>query len=222
MDNILVTPGVGATVAADLVDGALHQRVKLSIGADGTAADLAPGQVAMAASLPVAIANNQSAVPVSGTVTITCPDIVVTVTPAVDTSAYGAGDLLFDATEVAAAVRANGSTCILQSVTVLDKADQGVAFTLIIANAATDFGTFNAAPDPDDTEAGTIIGHVAIATTDYIDVGASKVACIRNIGLLLQAGGATTSLYIAAINGAGTPTYAAAGDLVLQLGLVRS
>jgi hypothetical protein len=64
-DNIAVTPGVGATVAADLIDGALHQRVKLSVGADGTAADLAPGQAAMAASLPVTIANNQSDVPIT-------------------------------------------------------------------------------------------------------------------------------------------------------------
>lgn len=41
-DNVDITPGAGATVAADLVGGALHQRVKLSVGADGSAAD-APG-----------------------------------------------------------------------------------------------------------------------------------------------------------------------------------
>lgn len=42
-DNTTITPGSGATVAADLIAGALHQRVKLSLGADGTAAD-APGE----------------------------------------------------------------------------------------------------------------------------------------------------------------------------------
>lgn len=41
-DNIGYTPGTGATVAADDVGGALHQRVKLSLGADGSATD-APG-----------------------------------------------------------------------------------------------------------------------------------------------------------------------------------
>jgi hypothetical protein len=41
-DNIAVTPGTGATVAADDIGGVLHQRVKLSLGADGSAAD-APG-----------------------------------------------------------------------------------------------------------------------------------------------------------------------------------
>jgi len=52
-------------VAADEVGGAVYQRVKLALGADGAAADLAPGQGLMAASVPVAIASNQSAVPVS-------------------------------------------------------------------------------------------------------------------------------------------------------------
>lgn len=63
-DNV-VLPGTGSSVAADDVGGALYQRVKLALGADGTAADLAPGQAAMAASVPVAIASNQSAIPTS-------------------------------------------------------------------------------------------------------------------------------------------------------------
>jgi hypothetical protein len=48
-----------------------------------------------------------------------------------------------------------------------------------------------------------------------------SVACIRNLGLLLKAGASTTSIYIAAVNGTGTPTYGAS-DLVLQIGLLRS
>lgn len=38
-DNVGYTPGSGATIAADDIAGILHQRVKLSLGADGTAAD---------------------------------------------------------------------------------------------------------------------------------------------------------------------------------------
>lgn len=41
-DNVGYTPGSGATVAADDVGGVLHQRVKLSVGADGVAADVTP------------------------------------------------------------------------------------------------------------------------------------------------------------------------------------
>lgn len=148
------------------------------------------------------------------------PDIVVTVTPTLDTNAYTSGDLLFDSTEIANAVRANGGCAILQSVTAIDKDDQKLAMTLLFADANTDFGTANSAPDPDDTEAATVLGHVAIATGDYVDLGGASVACVRGIGLLLKAGAATTSLYIAAITG-GTPTHTASG-LVLKIGLLRS
>lgn len=169
----------------------------------------------------VPVSDNSGSLTVDGDVTVSSPDIVVTVTPTLDTNAYAASDLLFDATEVANAVRAVGGHAVLQSVTVIDKADQKSAFTLLLANAATDFGTLNSAPDPDDTEAATVIGWVPVAASDYVDLGGASVACIRNIGLTLKAGAATTSLYIAGVNGAGAPTYAAS-DLVLQLGFLRS
>jgi hypothetical protein len=38
-DNIGYTPGSGAIIAADNVGGNLHQRVKISVGADGEAVD---------------------------------------------------------------------------------------------------------------------------------------------------------------------------------------
>lgn len=39
-DNVGYTPGSGATVAADDIGGVLHQRVKIGIGADGSATDV--------------------------------------------------------------------------------------------------------------------------------------------------------------------------------------
>lgn len=39
-DNVAYTPGSGAIIAADEIGGVLHQRVKISVGADGAAADL--------------------------------------------------------------------------------------------------------------------------------------------------------------------------------------
>ena len=42
-DNIDVTPGTGKTIAGDDVGGVLHQRIKLSLGADGTANDAVAG-----------------------------------------------------------------------------------------------------------------------------------------------------------------------------------
>lgn len=68
-DNVPITAGSGTSVATDDVAGVHYQRVKLSLGADGAATDIGIGQAAMAASVPVVIASNQSAVPVSGTLT---------------------------------------------------------------------------------------------------------------------------------------------------------
>lgn len=42
-DNVGYTPGAGATVAADEIGGVLFQRVKLTAGADGVAADVSSG-----------------------------------------------------------------------------------------------------------------------------------------------------------------------------------
>jgi hypothetical protein len=41
-DNVDITPGTGATVAADLIGGALYQRAKIAVGADGVASDAIP------------------------------------------------------------------------------------------------------------------------------------------------------------------------------------
>jgi hypothetical protein len=38
-DNVAITPGTGATIAADDIGGALHQRIKLTWGVDGSAVD---------------------------------------------------------------------------------------------------------------------------------------------------------------------------------------
>lgn len=62
-DNILVTPGTGATLAADDVSGVLHPRVKLSLGADGSATDALGGAGAVAAGVQrVTLASDDPAV----------------------------------------------------------------------------------------------------------------------------------------------------------------
>jgi hypothetical protein len=218
MADDVTLPGTGTIIKTIEKTGAEHvQLVALDMGPTTTSSPVVAGQAAMAASFPVVIASNQSALDV----TVNAPDIVVTMTPTLDTSAYAAGDLLFNSTTIPNAVRANGGTAILQSMTLLDKGDQGAAMTLIFANAATDFGTFNSAPNPDDAESETVIGVVRVAEADYIDLGSNRVATLGNLGLLLKAGAATTSLYVAGVNSTGTPTYSAS-DLVFQFGFLRS
>lgn len=61
-DNVGYTPGTGALVAADEIAGVLHQRVKIGVGADGTAVD-----VSTANPMPITA---PSGVSISGTVTV--------------------------------------------------------------------------------------------------------------------------------------------------------
>lgn len=52
-DNVGYTPGSGANIAADDIGGVLHQRVKIGVGADGSATD-----VSEVNPMPVADANS--------------------------------------------------------------------------------------------------------------------------------------------------------------------
>lgn len=60
-DNIAVTPGSGATIAADDVSGVLYQRVKVDLGGDGATSPLVRGQQARASSLPVTLSTEDIA-----------------------------------------------------------------------------------------------------------------------------------------------------------------
>ena len=54
-DNVAITPGSGATAAADDISGVLFQRVKITVGADGTNdGDVATGNP-MPVSMPLAV-----------------------------------------------------------------------------------------------------------------------------------------------------------------------
>ena len=63
------------------------------------------------------------------------------------------------------------------------------------------------------------LGWQAIATGDYKDLGGVSVAMIKNMWLPVKAAPGTLDLYVAVINGAGTPTYTASG-LKLRIGAV--
>ena len=141
---------------------------------------------------------------------------VVDVTPVCDTSAYGAGDVLFPTTAITGATRSSGGAVILDSVTLLDEDDQTAAIIdLYFLRSNVAFGTANSAPSITDANARERQGWVSLAATDFKDVVASKLACKTNIGLVLQPTTGTT-LYVAATC-AGTPTQSASG-IKLRLG----
>lgn len=143
----------------------------------------------------------------------------VDVTLSLDTSAYASGDLLADAQLVAACVRANDVPGVLHSILVIDEDDQGAALDLYFASASSTFGTENSAPSISDANARTLLGFVSVATADYKDLGGVKVAFKSNVGMTVVPATGTDDVYVAAINGTGTPTYTASG-LKLRLGFL--
>lgn len=142
---------------------------------------------------------------------------VFDVTLTLDTSAYASGDVMADTQTLTNAVRVSGGRAILQSLTVIDEDDQAQAFDLLFFLANRSLGTENSAPNISDTNARDCLGFVKVATTDYIDLGGVQVACLRGLGLVLEASG-SRDLYLGTII-RGAATYTASG-VKLKLGLL--
>ena len=212
-DNIAVTPGSGKTVLADeVVDGTLGtgvaQFVKLMDGTlDGT---------------------NKLVITSSGAATVDGSGVTqgtyaamqwVDVALSTDTAAYASGDVIADSQVVAACVRANDAFGVLQSLTLIDEDDQGVALTVLFLDANVSVGTENAAPSITDVNARNVLGWVSVATSDYVDLGGVRVAFKSNLGMVVKPATGTDDIYVAVVNGSGAPTYSASG-LRLRLAFI--
>lgn len=144
----------------------------------------------------------------------------VDVTLTLDTSAYASGDLLADTTLVTGAVRAIDAPGVLQSVHLVDEDDQGAAMSIFFLDANVSMGTFNVAPSITDANARHILGApISILTGDWFDLGGVRVAGHDAIGKVIKPAAGTSNIYVAVVNGAGTPTFTASG-LKLRLGFV--
>lgn len=145
---------------------------------------------------------------------------LIDVTLSLDTSAYASGDLLADTQVVSNAVRVNDGKGILHSVTVIDEDDQGVAFDLYFLSANNTFGSENSAPSISDANARDILCRVQVATADYSDLGGVRIADIHGLNRIVKGAAGSTSIYVAAVNGVGTPTFTASG-VKLRLGIIQ-
>lgn len=143
---------------------------------------------------------------------------MLNVTLSLDTSIYASGDVLADTqvvTDYTSLFGASGAA-VLTSLTVIDEDDQKAAFDVYFLDANVTMGTENAAPSITDANARNILGFVSIATADYKDIGGVSIACIKNIWLPANA---PLGMWVAVVNGSGTPTYTASG-VKLRLGFL--
>lgn len=145
---------------------------------------------------------------------------IIDVTLVVDTAIYAAGDTLVATMALSNVLRAKNVGGLLKSLTVIDEADQKAAFDIYFLDSNVSFAAANAAAAPSDTAARSLLGLIAVATADYKDLGGVAMASYKNIDLILKPATDSQDVYIAIVNGAGTPTFGAATDLKLRLGVV--
>jgi len=135
------------------------------------------------------------------------------ITLSLDTVAYAAGDVLADTQEIATAMRANGATGEVDTITVIDKDDQSQGLDLIFLETNVSLGTENSAPTISDADAEEILGQVQVAAGDYTDLGGVAVATKGNLGIRVKSAAASQSIFVGAIS-QGTGTYTASGIVI--------
>ena len=159
---------------------------------------------------------------------------VIRVTPTLDAgTAYAAGDVLFNPTEIPNAVIGLGGCSKLIGVTIIDQDDNThMDIDLIFMTVSKNLGTINDVVDITDgnVELARILGIVKIDSSDNeVDLAASKVysfsgssgnAAADPLPMILEAADDSTSVYVAAVSQV-TPNFAAADDLDIVLHLER-
>jgi hypothetical protein len=168
---------------------------------------------AIAASVAAALAAGENHI---GEVGGNSPVRAITMTT--DTGIYASGELIADSQQYDAFFRKVDGTAIINTISIVEKDAQGVAYYVIFLSASTSLGSENSTPNISDANiAANFQGIVAVAASDFVTVSGAKVATIRNIGLPVKAVSGTDDLYIAILNGTGTPTYAS-GEIQLKIG----
>lgn len=143
------------------------------------------------------------------------------VTLAVNTSIYADGDVLTTTVEIPLAVRELGGTGRIVSIGLLDEDDEGVAIDLFFLKTNVPLGTINAAISITDANAREILGIVSVLATGYNDLIGSQFAQVpaTEFPIMIKAASDSFSIFVSAALRSGTPTFAAATDLSLKVGI---
>jgi len=212
------------TVATDNATATAPLGTRLSTGAafyDAAKTGQLPsalGQAAAAGSLSVVIASDQ----IAGLNNVGGYTKTIKITPTVSTSpAYTAGDAVGGKETLTAALRTSNGTVILESLVLLDRANQKQPMEVIIFDADPSAATItdNTAfvYSTDDLK---VVARISIAATDYVTLNSKAIANLRGLGVAIKGNDSSTSLYAALVT-TGTPTFAATTDIQLSFGFLQ-
>lgn len=151
---------------------------------------------------------------------------VVSVTPTVTAGAYNATtkNSVGGKQTLPGAVPISGGISILQSVLVLDKANQKAPLTILLFDSDPSAGTYTDNGQVNlSTDIAKVIRRINVTAGDYETIDNSgadyATAEIGPVSKLVKAASGT-SLY-AVILTTGTPTYASASDLTVRFGFMQ-
>lgn len=146
---------------------------------------------------------------------------LIKVVPTISASPdYTAGDAVGGKQTLTDSVRVSGGTAILESIIVLDRANQKAALEILIFDAdptsatITDNSAFVFSTD--DLK---VLARISVAASDYVTIDSKAVATLKGLGITLKAA-AGTSLYAAVVT-TGAPNYASTSDLQFIYGLLQ-
>ena len=148
--------------------------------------------------------------------------VVKEITPVIDTAIYAANDVLFVPIEIVNAGRVNGANVVLNGIAMLDEDDEtAFAFDLVFLRSNVSLGTLNGAVNISDANAAEVLGVVKVAATDVDDLINNMLYFRNGLSLQMQLAATSKSLWVGGILRSATPTFAAATNLKLKLGITQ-
>lgn len=219
VDVLTVIPGTTATSlgkAVDAVQGGTDTGVAALVVRDDVLSTLTPAD----GDYTVLRVDSQGRLHTTSSLSVSNLSKFVTVAMSAPTAALDAGDVVADTQIIAACAPTDDAPGLLQSLTVIDTDDQKAPLRFVFFSSNVSLGTENSAPSISDANLLTVLGHVDVIASDYVDYGGGSVANIRNIGLGIVPATGTDDIYMAIYTPSGAaPTYAS-GTLTTRLGFI--
>lgn len=150
----------------------------------------------------------------------------VSIIPTVSTTpAYSSGDSIGGKMTISGALEAQTVGTILQSILIVDRANQKPQGDILIFNddpaaaTITDNAAFVFS-----TDTARLVARIPVATADYVSINSMAVANLSNLQRIVSSpssSGHPGKLYAAWVT-TSTPTFAATTDIMLVFGFVQS
>lgn len=219
-DNVAITAGSGTSVAADDIGSVFHQRVKLSLGADGTAVDAIAGAGVVGTGVQRVTIATDDAVPVAlAAIQATGKTCSTSVTRPADTTAYAANDALSDSTSAptsggftfTSAARQSGGTGIITDILVSSSADPATLLQgeIWIADQAMTNINDNSAFAMADADVLNLVAVIPFALqTTVAGSGTNSYAHLTGLGIGYTCVGSANLRFLIKVKNAYTPISA--------------